>query len=63
MSAKKETYYQKIIRKHLDEFKQKHKEVVDLEALKELEKILVLALVDCVNDLDTRVRKLERENL
>lgn len=58
----KETYYSKMVSKHLEEFLKKHEKVEDLETLEKLEKALFfLPLVDSVNDLDARLRKLEQK--
>jgi hypothetical protein len=57
---KEETYYGKILGKHITEFIQKHEKVTDIKTVEELERTFTLALADCVNDLDMRIRKLEQ---
>lgn len=57
-----DTYYGKVLDKRLTEFHQKHKKPLDIKAMVELQGILTTSiLIDCVNDLDKRIRKLEKE--
>jgi hypothetical protein len=56
-----ETYYGRKFNKRFNDFQKTHEKVKDMKAIEELERIFMVALVDCVNELDTRLKKIEQE--
>jgi hypothetical protein len=65
MQEMKDTYYGKVVQKYAAEFGERMqnglKEAKDIDAAMLAGKLAILqALIECVNDLDSRVRKLEQ---